>query len=138
MIWAEFVWLVGVLTVAMINNVGFAPLATVPTVHTPVALSYAPCEGVADTKVMPAGNVSVTETLVAESGPALLTVTVNVTLSPMSGAALLTVVALVFAALLTILALLLAMTPFAVFLAIPVLAVYGLVKLFQRTSAHTV
>ena len=43
---------------------------------------------------MPVGNVSVTVTFVAESGPALLTVTVNVTLSATSGAALLTVLAI--------------------------------------------
>ena len=55
-----------------------------------------------------------------------------------AGAALLTVVALVFAAILTLLALALAMTPFAVFLAIPVLAVYGLVKLTQRQPVQTV
>lgn len=53
-----------------------------------------------------------------------------------AGAALLTVVAVMFAAILALLAVLLAMTPFAIFLAIPVLAVYGLVKLFQRNSAH--
>ena len=54
-----------------------------------------------------------------------------------AGAALLTVVAVMFAAILALLAVLLAMTPFAIFLAIPVLAVYGLVKLFQRNSART-
>ena len=54
-----------------------------------------------------------------------------------AGAALLTVVAVMFAAILALLAILLAMTPFAIFLAIPVLAVYGLVKLFQRNSART-
>lgn len=53
-----------------------------------------------------------------------------------AGAALLTVVALVFAAVIAVLALLLAMTPLAIFLAIPVLAVYGLVKLFQRKAVH--
>ena len=54
-----------------------------------------------------------------------------------AGAALLTMVALVFAAVITVFALLLAMAPVAIFLAIPVLAVYGLVKLFQRNSAQT-
>ena len=54
-----------------------------------------------------------------------------------AGAALLTVVALVFAAVITVFALLLAMAPVAIFLAIPVLAVYGLVKLFQRTAVQT-
>ena len=51
-----------------------------------------------------------------------------------AGAALLTVVALAFAVVLTVLALLLAMAPVAIFLAIPVLAVYGVVKLFQRDA----
>ena len=51
-----------------------------------------------------------------------------------AGAALLTVVALAFAAVITVLALLLAMAPVASFLAIPVLAVYGMVKLFQRDA----
>ena len=51
-----------------------------------------------------------------------------------AGAALLTVVALAFAAVITVLALLLAMAPVAIFLAIPVLAVYGVVKLFQRDT----
>ena len=55
-----------------------------------------------------------------------------------AGAALLTMVALVFAAVLTVFALLLAMAPVAIFLAIPVLAVYGLVKLFQRTAVQAV
>lgn len=53
-----------------------------------------------------------------------------------AGTALLTVVALVFAAVITVFALLLAMTPVAIFLAIPVLAVYGLVKLFQRSAVQ--
>ncbi len=54
-----------------------------------------------------------------------------------AGAALLTVVALVFAAVITVFALLLAMAPVAIFLAIPMLAVYGLVKLFQRTAVQS-
>jgi hypothetical protein len=54
-----------------------------------------------------------------------------------AGAALLTVVAVMFAAFLALLAMLLAMTPIAIFLAIPVLAVYGLVKLFQRNAVRT-
>ncbi len=53
-----------------------------------------------------------------------------------AGAALLTVVALAFAAVITVFALLLAMAPFAILLAIPVLAVYGLVKLFQRSAVQ--
>lgn len=54
-----------------------------------------------------------------------------------AGAVLLTVVALVFATVITVFAMLLAMAPVAIFLAIPVLAIYGLVKLFQRNSAQT-
>lgn len=49
-----------------------------------------------------------------------------------AGAALLTVFALIFALVLTVLALVLAAMPIAIFFAIPVLAVYGLVKLLQR------
>lgn len=49
-----------------------------------------------------------------------------------AGAAVMVVLALAFAALMVVLALLLAAMPFAVFLGIPVLAVYGLVKLVQR------
>ena len=44
-----------------------------------------------DTKVKPAGKRSATLTPVAASGPVLLSVTVNVTLSPTLGLALLTV-----------------------------------------------
>ncbi|MEO8103543.1 MAG: hypothetical protein ABI790_13530 [Betaproteobacteria bacterium] len=50
----------------------------------------------------------------------------------LAGAALITVIAIAFAALMVALALLLAFTPFAIFLAIPVLAVYGFVKLVRR------
>ena len=53
------------------------------------------------------------------------------------GAALLTAVALALALVIMVFAILLAMTPLAIFLAIPVLAVYGLSKLFQRTPAQT-
>ena len=45
-----------------------------------------PCDGVADTSVSPAGSASVTTTPVAGLGPLLVTVTVNVTVSPTSGA----------------------------------------------------
>ena len=67
--------------------------------------------------------------------PVMLLVAI-VVIAVCAGAALLTVVALVFAAVIGVAALVLAMTPFAVFLVIPVLAVYGLVKLFQRKSAQ--
>lgn len=67
--------------------------------------------------------------------PILLLVAIIV-VAVCAGAALLTVVALIFAAVIAVAALVLAMTPFAIFLAVPVLAVYGLVKLFQRNSAQ--
>lgn len=67
--------------------------------------------------------------------PILLLVAIIV-VAVCAGAVLLTVVVLVFAAVITVLALLMAMAPVAIFLAIPVLAVYGLVKLFQRNSAQ--
>lgn len=50
----------------------------------------------------------------------------------LAGAAIITVIALAFAAVLVILALLLAATPFALVLGIPILAIYGFVKLVQR------
>ena len=63
--------------------------------------------------------------------PILVFVGIIVT-AVLAGAALITVMALAFAAILVVLAVLLAFTPLALFVAIPVLAVYGLVKLFQR------
>ena len=63
--------------------------------------------------------------------PVLVFVGIVVT-AVLAGTALITVVALAFAAVMVVLALLVAFTPVVVFLAIPVLAVYGLVKLFQR------
>ena len=63
--------------------------------------------------------------------PILVLVGIVVT-AVLAGVALVTVVVLTFAAVMVSLVLLLAFTPFAIFLAIPVLAVYGLVKLFQR------
>ena len=64
--------------------------------------------------------------------PVLVFVGIVVT-AVLAGAALITVVALTIAAVIVVLALLLAFTPIAVFLAIPVLAVYGLVRLLPRT-----
>ncbi len=63
--------------------------------------------------------------------PILVFVGIVVT-AVLAGAALITVMALAFAAILVVLAVLLAFTPFAIFVAIPVLAMYGLVKLIQR------
>ena len=55
-----------------------APSATVPSWHVtvPLACEQLPCEGVAESKVIPAGRVSVTCTSVASRGPALPTVSV--------------------------------------------------------------
>ena len=55
-----------------------APLATVPSWHVtvPLACEQVPCEGVAESKVIPAGSVSVTTVPVAARGPALPTVSV--------------------------------------------------------------
>src|SRR3954453_8670099 len=50
-----------------------------------------PWLGVADMNVSPAGNRSLTATLVAESGPLLVRVTVKVMVSPTFGVGLLTV-----------------------------------------------
>jgi hypothetical protein len=51
-------------------------VVTVPTVHTPVVELKLPWLGVALTNVSPAGSTSVTVTLAAASGPALLKVSV--------------------------------------------------------------
>ena len=67
--------------------------------------------------------------------PVILIVAVIV-VAVLAGAALITVVALVFAAVITVLALVLAMAPLAILLAIPLLAVYGLVKLTQRHAVR--
>ena len=50
----------------------------------------------------------------------------------MAGVAVVTAMALAFAAIMVVLVLLVAITPIVVFLALPFLAIYGLVKLFQR------
>ena len=78
-----------VVTVAMTLRLALAPLASVPTVHTPPA--KLPVEGVALTRVSPVGRASVTVTPCDASGPLLVRVIVNVTLAPTSGVALLTV-----------------------------------------------
>ena len=63
--------------------------------------------------------------------PVLLLVAVIVA-AVLAGAALVAVFALIFAAIITILALLLAMAPVVILTAIPVLALYGFIKLVQR------
>src|SRR5262249_7724733 len=56
-------------TLAWSVRVVVAPLATIPTVHAPVAELYIPWAGVALTKVRLDGNRSCTVTLLAASGP---------------------------------------------------------------------
>src|SRR5438477_584604 len=73
---AVLVSMLGLATVATICSVCGGPIATVPTVHTPVPLLYVPCDGVADAKDTPTGSVSCTVTFVAMSGPAFDNVTV--------------------------------------------------------------
>ena len=63
--------------------------------------------------------------------PILLLVAVIVA-AVLAGAALVAVFALIFAAIITVLALLLAAAPVVIFAAIPVLALYGFIKLIQR------
>src|SRR4029077_20425470 len=72
-------------------SVALAPLASVPTVQTPVPERYEPVLGVPETKVNPAGSRSVTCTPVALLGPLLVAVRVKVTLLPKLGVALSTV-----------------------------------------------
>jgi hypothetical protein len=59
-------------------TVAVAPFAMSPIEHvtTPAACPHEPTEGVAETKVVPAGTVSVTTVLVAVEGPPLWTVSV--------------------------------------------------------------
>src|SRR5262249_49075911 len=83
----------GLVTVARIVSVRGDPTTTVPTVHSPVLESYVPWVVVADTNVNPEGSRSVTWAPVAVSGPLLLSVTVNVTVSPTLGVGSLTVFA---------------------------------------------
>src|SRR5262245_64490869 len=78
----------------MMVSVCGTPELSVPTTHSPVAGSYVPWLGVADTKVRPAGRRSVTSTPVASSGPLLVNVTVNVIWSPTFGVASLTVLSM--------------------------------------------
>src|SRR5262249_4647271 len=84
---AVLVWASGLATRAWICRVCGAPGATVPTAQVPVAGSYPPWLGVADRKVKPPGSRSETRTPVAASGPALVRVTVKVTVSPTFGLA---------------------------------------------------
>lgn len=67
--------------------------------------------------------------------PVLLLVAVIVA-AVLAGAALVAVFALIFAAIIAVLALLLAMAPVVIFTAIPVLALYGFIKLVQRNPGN--
>ena len=86
---AVFVMVPVAVTVATIERVAPAPLARLPTAQAPLA--YVPTDGVALTRVRPAGNASATDTACAALGPALATVTVKVTFWPTSGVGSLTV-----------------------------------------------
>src|SRR3954462_5737835 len=80
----------GLITMAWIARVAFVLPGRVPTLHRPVPLLYDPWLGVAVTKRSPLGSRSAIATLVAASGPLLLSVTVKVTVSPTLGVASLT------------------------------------------------
>ena len=72
-------------TRAVIVNPALPPFPSEPTVQRPVAGSYAPCDGAADSNASPADNTSVTATPVAGLGPWLATITLNVSSSPTWG-----------------------------------------------------
>jgi hypothetical protein len=72
-------------------NVAVPSTANDPTVHIPVAGSYAPCDALELTKTTPLGSTSVTVTPVAASGPLSCAVMVYVSSSPITGFASLTV-----------------------------------------------
>ena len=73
-------------TRAVIVNPALPAFAIDPTVQRPVAVSYEPCDGAADSNASPADNTSVTWTPVAGLGPWLATITLNVSSSPTCGA----------------------------------------------------
>ena len=64
--------------VTMIWTLALAPFAMVPSgqVTVPAACEHAPCEGVAETNVTPAGSESLSETVGALDGPEFWTPTV--------------------------------------------------------------
>ncbi len=74
----EFVIVPVALGVTSILTVACAPFARLPRLHvtTPLNSLQLPWLGVADTKLTPAGSVSVTTTLVASSGPLFVIVRV--------------------------------------------------------------
>ena len=74
-------------TLATSVSVASASQSSAPTVQMPVAGSYEPCEGAADTNESPAGSASAIVTPVAGLGPRFVARTVNVTVSPTSAVA---------------------------------------------------
>src|SRR5438132_4109080 len=87
---AVFVCALGLTTWARSCKVCGAPVVTVPTLHRPVPLLYVPWLGAADTKLRPAGNRSLSWTLLALLGPLSVSVIVKVIVSPTLGVGLLT------------------------------------------------
>ena len=77
------------LTVATIDKVALAPIPKFPIVQ--VGADQAPNEGVALTKLYPAGIISETLTPVAGLGPPLVAVIVKVILLPIIGVLLLAI-----------------------------------------------
>ena len=73
---AVFVCEPGLMTVAWTTSVAGEPTLTVPTVQIPLAGSYVPWLGVAETKETPAARASCAWTPVAGSGPLLVRVMV--------------------------------------------------------------
>ena len=71
-------------TLATSVSVACAGESSAPTVQMPVAVSYEPCEGAAETNESPAGNASAIVTPVAGLGPRFVARTVNVSVSPTS------------------------------------------------------
>ena len=72
-------------TRAVIVNPALPAFPIDPTVQRPVAVSYEPCDGTADSNESPADNTSVTAMPVAGLGPWLATITLNVSSSPTCG-----------------------------------------------------
>src|SRR5580658_870468 len=79
-------------------NVAVPSIASEPTVHSPAAGSYAPCDALELTKTTPLGSTSVTVTPVAASGPLSCAVMVYVSSSPITGFALLTALVIAISA----------------------------------------
>ena len=67
------------------SRVATSPLPKSMPDHIPVPSLYAPSDGFELSNDSPAGRLSLTSTLLAASGPLLVRVIVNVTLSPTVG-----------------------------------------------------